>query len=97
MNLHRRGIHLKRWREVHGHSLHGLANRVGLDPSYLRRFEQGLRPVSLGAAIALRKETGIALRQLMALEEWQKLREACRLEFGMVDRNATKPPEGGRA
>src|SRR5690606_19253102 len=53
------GSHLRRLRDSHGLSQAGLAERLGISPSYLNQLERGKRPLTVSVLVRVTEEFGV--------------------------------------
>jgi len=66
---------IERWALRNGVSYSDLARRIGLDPSTLSLIMAGDRGLTMPNALALHRETGIAVEKLLTPSDLQLLRQ----------------------
>lgn len=66
---------IEKWCQRTGVSYSDLARRIGLDPSTLSLIMGGQRGLTMPNALALHRETGIAVEKLLTPSDLQLLRQ----------------------
>lgn len=70
---------LRAWRKANGLSQAETARRIGCDGSSIRHFEGGRSVLSIELSVALARETGISLAEILPPERVRLIREAAAL------------------